>query len=230
MRARHPTGGMRCARPQRTFENARASSFFPQLARAVVDATSMIVRHDWIPSECASSDYPLPGGSPAANTNDLQPPGAKTSGIADTIALGRRVLELAAQLSPPSEGNGQKPPSFRLIAKQLAVPKGASSVWRAAAIYRLAERYPELHGYQHLGVGHLAVLLCLRGPLQLALLRKAERLRWSRRKLEAKVKRILEEKAQGADALGSLLDELGAEDGAPSPVSAGAEVAALDEE
>lgn len=173
----------------------------------------MIVRHDWIPSECASSDYPLPGGSPAANTNDLQTPGAKSSGIAETIALGRRVLELAAQLAPASEGNGQKPPSFRLIAKQLAVPKGASSVWRAAAIYRLAERHPELHGYQHLGVGHLAVLLCLRGPLQLALLRKAERLRWSRRKLEAKVKRILEEKAQGTDALGTLLEELGAEEG-----------------
>jgi hypothetical protein len=190
----------------------------------------MIVRHDWIPSECASSDYPLPGGSPAANTNDLQPTGAKPSGIAETIALGRRVLELAAQLSPGSEGDGRKPPSFRLIAKQLAVPKGASSVWRAAAIYRLAERYPELHGYQHLGVGHLAVLLCLRGPLQLALLRKAERLRWSRRKLEAKVKRILEEKAQGADTLGPLLDELGAEEGSRSPDDAGAEAVALNDE
>lgn len=209
----------------------RASAFFSQLARQAVDATSMIVRHDWIPSECASSDYPLPGGSPAANTNDLQLPGAKPSGIAETIALGRRVLELAAQLSPAADGNGngQKPPSFRLIAKQLAVPKGASSVWRAAAIYRLAERYPELHGYQHLGVGHLAVLLCLRGPLQLALLRKAERLRWSRRKLEAKVKRILEEKAQGTDTLGPLLEELGADESSREQAHGESAAAALDD-
>jgi hypothetical protein len=126
--------------------------------------------------------------------------------LAETIDLGRRVLELADKLRNPSS----RSPSFRLLAKQLGAPKGASSVWRAAAIYRLAERYPELHGYEHLGVGHLAVLLSLRGPLQLALLRKAERMRWSRRKLEARVKHVLEAEARGVDSLAPLLAELDA--------------------
>jgi len=57
------------------------------------------------------------------------------------------------------------------------------------------------------GVGHLAVLLSLRGPLQLALLRRAERMGWSRRKLEAKVKRIREGASTGMDS--ALLAELG---------------------
>ena len=46
----------------------------------------------------------------------------------------------------------------------------------------------------------------------LALLRKAERMRWSRRKLEAKVKRITEDKARGLDTLGPLLAELDGQD------------------
>jgi hypothetical protein len=108
--------------------------------------------------------------------------------LAKTIELGRRVLELASKLGATTDG--RRTPSFRLIAKQLDGPRGASSVWRAAAIYRLAERYPELYGYRHLGVGHLAVLLALRGPVQIELLRQAESQRWSRRKLEAKVRRI----------------------------------------
>jgi hypothetical protein len=186
---------------------------------AAVDATSMTVRHDWMASDCASPDYSLPGGRPAANTNDLQRPAAKASGIAETIELGRRVLELAHQLQANAAADRAKTPSFRLLAKRLAVPKGASSVWRAAAIYRLAERYPELHGYRHLGVGHLAVLLCLRGPVQLALLRRAERLRWSRRKLEAKVKRVLEDMAQGLDTLGPLSDELETANGPSAPAA-----------
>jgi hypothetical protein len=124
--------------------------------------------------------------------------------LAKTIELGRRVLELAAKLGADAER--RRAPSFRLIAKQLDAPKGASSVWRAAAIYRLAERYPELYGYQHLGVGHLAVLLALRGPQQLELLRKAEHRRWSRRKLEAKVKRIMDGRSCPADGSASLYD------------------------
>jgi hypothetical protein len=114
--------------------------------------------------------------------------------LVKTIELGRRVVELAEKLG--TNADRRRAPSFRLIAKQLDGPKGASSVWRAAAIYRLAERYPELYGYRHLGVGHLAVLLALRGPVQLELLRKAERLRWSRRQLEANVRRIADGNAR----------------------------------
>jgi hypothetical protein len=165
----------------------------------------MTVRDDFFVSDCAGSSFAL--GSATTSENHLEPSRPlKASGIAETIDLGRRVLELADKLGTAAER--RRAPSFRLLAKQLVVPKGASSVWRAAAIYRLAERYPELYEYQHLGVGHLAVLLSLRGPVQLALLRKAERMRWSRRKLEAKVKRITEDRARGLDTLGPLLAEL----------------------
>jgi hypothetical protein len=140
------------------------------------------------------------------------PEGDRVQGsLAKTIELGRRVLQLADKLVGDA-ADRPRAPSFRLIATQLEIPRGASSVWRAAAIYRLAERYPELYGYEHLGVGHLAVLLAIRGPLQLALLRKAERLRWSRRKLETQVRRILDEQARGVDAVAPLLAELEAPD------------------
>jgi hypothetical protein len=163
----------------------------------------MTVHNDIFVSDGAVPGFPLAG---AGLSEKASTPRLKASSIAETIDLGRRVLELADKLG--SATDRRRAPSFRLLAKQLVVPKGASSVWRAAAIYRLAERYPELNGYQHLGVGHLAVLLSLRGPVQLALLRKAERMRWSRRKLEAKVKRIIEDSARGVDSLAPLLAEL----------------------
>jgi hypothetical protein len=165
----------------------------------------MTVRDDLFVSEYTTPSFPL-ASPPTAGSDPAPRRSLRASGIAETIDLGRRVLELADKLGTDAER--RRTPSFRLLAKQLVVPKGASSVWRAAAIYRLAERYPELHEYQHLGVGHLAVLLSLRGPMQLALLRKAERMRWSRRKLEAKVKRITEDRARGVDTLGPLLAEL----------------------
>lgn len=191
----------------------KQANFFPQPVRAASDAKTMTVRDDFFVSECAGSSFAL--GSATTSDNHLEPSRPlKASGIAETIDLGRRVLELADKLGTAADR--RRAPSFRLLAKQLVVPKGASSVWRAAAIYRLAERYPELYEYQHLGVGHLAVLLSLRGPVQLALLRKAERMRWSRRKLEAKVKRITEDRARGLDTLAPLLAELEADGGVGS--------------
>lgn len=171
---------------------------------------AMTVRDD-VASEPSEPSFPL-ASPPAAEKQPASHRPPKPSGIAETIELGRRILELAGKLG--TSADRRRAPSFRLLAKQLVIPKGASSVWRAAAIYRLAERYPELRTYQHLGVGHLAVLLSLRGPVQLALLRKAERMRWSRRKLEAKVKRISEENAQDLEALGPLLAELDENDDA----------------
>jgi hypothetical protein len=165
----------------------------------------MTARDDFFVSDCERRSFPLTTTTTSEN-HPAPPRIARASGIAETIDLGRRVLELAHQLGNTPER--RRAPSCRLLAKQLVVPKGASSVWRAAAIYRLAERYPELYEYQHLGVGHLAVLLSLRGPVQLALLRKAERMRWSRRKLEAKVKRIMEDRARGLDNVAPLLAEL----------------------
>ncbi|HWO10197.1 MAG TPA: hypothetical protein VNN80_11975 [Polyangiaceae bacterium] len=174
----------------------------------------MTVQTDIFLSDGAGPSFPLAGAGLSENALTPARP-SKASSITETIDLGRRVLELADKLG--SAADRRRAPSFRLLAKQLVVPKGASSVWRAAAIYRLAERYPELYGYQHLGVGHLAVLLSLRGPVQLALLRKAERMRWSRRKLEAKVKRIIEDNARGIDAVGPLLAELESDSGDLTP-------------
>jgi len=173
----------------------------------------MTVQNDIFVSDGAGPSFPLAGACLSEKAATPRP--LKASSITETIDLGRRVLELADKLG--SSTDRRRAPSFRLLAKQLVVPKGASSVWRAAAIYRLAERYPELNGYQHLGVGHLAVLLSLRGPVQLALLRKAERMRWSRRKLEAKVKRIIEGNARGIDAVGPLLAELESDCGELAP-------------
>jgi hypothetical protein len=127
--------------------------------------------------------------------------------LAKTIELGRRVLELADKLR--GDSGKERSPSFRIIAaQQLGATIGASSVWRAAAIYRLAQRFPELYQYEHVGVGHLSVLLSLREPLQPTLMRMAERLRWSRRQLESKVRRLAEERDKGLDPMVSLRAEL----------------------
>lgn len=117
------------------------------------------------------------------------------------------MTELAGELAQAA--GRRRAPSFRLIATQLEAPRGASSVWRAAAIYQLAQRHPELYEYRHLGVGHLAVLLGVRGELQVALMRQAEQRRWSRRQLEVIVRRLVEAERRGAEALGPGLVELG---------------------
>jgi hypothetical protein len=217
-----PTAGNRKATPGNrrgiaafTDDPSPALIFVRNWPRARPMRNAMTVRDDFFVSECAGPGFPLAGAT-IPSENQPAPRPLKASGIAETIDLGRRVLELADKLGTAADR--RRAPSFRLLAKQLVVPKGASSVWRAAAIYRLAERYPELYSYQHLGVGHLAVLLSLRGPVQLALLRKAERMRWSRRKLEAKVKRISEDKARGLDTLGPLLAELEERDSGTEPV------------
>ena len=159
---------------------------------------------DYVPESTGPSSSAGGGTPPAEGLDDI--PAAASLGLADTIELGRRAHELAEKLRSGSTER-RRPPSFRILAKQLGATQGVSSIWRAAAIYRLAQRYPELYTYRHVGVGHLAVLLSLRGPLQLALLRRAERMGWSRRKLEAKVKRLREGASTGMDS--ALLAELG---------------------
>ena len=82
-------------------------------------------------------------------------------------------------------------------------------MWRAAAIYRLSQRYPELNGYRHLGVAHVAALLRVEGPLQLQLLRLAERRRWSRRQVELKVRRFHVEPGSAGDLPAKMALEVG---------------------
>jgi hypothetical protein len=178
-----------------------------------MDPAMAIQDDDYVPesngpsSSAGGGAPPEPGVDlPALVDGPICGSATSTLGLADTIELGRRAHELAEKLRSGATER-RRPPSFRILAKQLGATQGVSSIWRAAAIYRLAQRYPELYTYRHVGVGHLAVLLSLRGPLQLALLRRAERMGWSRRKLEAKVKRIREGASTGIDS--ALLAELG---------------------
>lgn len=150
---------------------------------------------------------PLPGGH--------APTRRQSSGLREVIEMGRLVLYTAQRLAPhlsPEPGShnlpDDQPVSFRRLAKLNVLPMGASSMWRAAAIYRLAQKHPELYAYQHLGVAHLAPLLCLDGSLRLAVLRRAERRRWSRRRLEARLKLIARSEQQGLDPLHEYRDEL----------------------
>lgn len=109
--------------------------------------------------------------------------------MAPTLELGRRATELRQRLARSSEG-GAAASACRSIVEFGILPAGASTLWRALAIYRLACRHPELFHYQHLGVAHVSLLLRVRGPLQLALLRRAERRRWSRARLQNRLAAI----------------------------------------
>ncbi len=138
-------------------------------------------------------------------------PGGSPKGLAEIIETGRKIVEVLEETrrrAPPTRRGRRPVISFRHIADLGVFDMGASSMWRAAAIYRLAQQYPELYGYRHLGVAHLAAVLCLQGPLRLGVLRRAERLKWPRRRLQAQVKRILLEQAQGHDPLPEFASEL----------------------
>lgn len=115
-----------------------------------------------------------------------------------SIQLGERVAEMLAQnattvpsstpeaveLDPPTSSRA----SFRRLAGSEFSPYAASSLWRAYRIYCLAQQFPELHAYTHIGVAHASVALGLPLPQRIEYLRAAEQLRWSRRYLEAQVR------------------------------------------
>lgn len=99
--------------------------------------------------------------------------------------------------------------SFRRLAALKLLPWGASSMWRAAKIYALAQAHPELYEYKRLGVGHLAAMLALPPPLRLTILRRAEQCGWPRRKVEMRIRAIVQRKPQEqALLLTHYLDEL----------------------
>jgi hypothetical protein len=74
-------------------------------------------------------------------------------------------------------------------------------MWRALAIYELAKCHPELHGYKHLGVGHLSVMISLCPTVRLALMRQAEFRRLSKREIQRIVAQIRAAMARGLDPL-----------------------------
>lgn len=123
---------------------------------------------------------------PPANHDGVPP----ASRLARTLALGEHLSHLLG------EGNGamkgKKSPSIRQLAERLHSVIAPSSMWRAITIYQLSLKHPEMLEYTHLGVGHISVVLRFRGRLRLALMRKAEQQRWSRRRLQQVVRSIVE--------------------------------------
>jgi hypothetical protein len=140
---------------------------------------------------CATSPGDVTASSPAGGAA-----ASRASKLAETLELGRKVFEMV-EVERRELGAARRALPIRVIAERLDAAPGTSSVWRALAIHRLAERYPELRDYRHVGVGHVSVLLAVPAPLQLDLLRYAEGLRWSRRKLEDAV-RCLRERGERA--------------------------------
>ncbi len=128
------------------------------------------------------------------------PPGR--SRLAPTLALGEHLLQLLRESGEVDRNlRGPKDTSFRKLAERLDSVIGASSMWRAVVIFELSLEHPELAHYKHLGVAHVSVLLRFRGRLRLALMRKAEALRWSRRRLQREARAIVDSEATEEVAL-----------------------------
>lgn len=79
---------------------------------------------------------------------------------------------------------GRKCQSLRRLAEVPGLSMSASSLWRAVAVYELSLRFPELVNYEHVGVGHISVVLGLPAPHIFDLLRQAEAEHWTKRKLQ----------------------------------------------
>lgn len=162
-------------------------------------------------SSCTSAET-SPQSSRAASGRP-----ADTGSLLTTIEMGRRSIEMATKLAQYlAQGQAAEniePVSFRRVAQLRLLPWGASSMWRAARIYQLAQKHPELYSYKHLRVAHISPIICLKGPIRIAVLRRAERRRWSRRRVEARVKAILASQeaavvASGPHSLSDYLVEL----------------------
>lgn len=146
------------------------------------------------------------------------PASTASSRLGPALALGRRVAELRSYLAGTGPATN---PSCRRLVELGVLPGGASSMWRALAIYRLACLHPELCRYEHLGVAHVALLLKVPAPLQLALLRRAERKRWSRSQLQHRLHAIASQCARGEDPLAQFAEELAESGASPSLPGAG---------
>lgn len=125
----------------------------------------------------------------------------KTS-LTKTLVLGEHLKGLLAESGVTERrmrGTGAN--SIRNLARRLGHVVAISTMWRALTIYELAEQYPEVWHYKHIGIGHLSVLLGVRGPARLALMRRAEQLRLSKRTLEREATAIRSAEARGLDPL-----------------------------
>ncbi|MEN9581848.1 MAG: hypothetical protein RJA70_4857 [Pseudomonadota bacterium] len=95
---------------------------------------------------------------------------------------------------------GKKCQSLRRLAAHPSLTMSVSSLWRAVAVYELSLRFPELVHYEHVGVGHISVVLGLPAPHIFQLLRTAETERWTKRKLQ-KVATETRQQQRGASDL-----------------------------
>lgn len=125
---------------------------------------------------------------PAPSRSESRP---AVPSLRKSIELGERLVALLEERGDfDLKRRGPKPNSLRALSIHLRGVIPLSSMWRAIAIFQLAQMHPELGRYRHLGVAHLSVLLGLKGPLRLGLLRKAEIECWSRRRLQLAAREI----------------------------------------
>ena len=82
---------------------------------------------------------------------------------------------------------GRKHQSLRKIARLRDIPN--STLSRAVGVYLLFLSHPELHGYSHVRLCHVAMTLGLDAESRAAFLQKIEKGRWSRAQLARAMKK-----------------------------------------
>lgn len=80
--------------------------------------------------------------------------------------------------------------SLRDLSDELGGRLSSATLWRAASIYVLGRRAPELLAAKHLRLSHLYAVLDLPRDHQLELLQRAERERWTSERLKQESPRV----------------------------------------
>jgi hypothetical protein len=109
--------------------------------------------------------------------------------IAEANEVGRIVVEeYYGGVTGFHEGRGRG--SLRELSDELAGRLSSATLWRAASIYVLGRRAPELLLARHLRLSHLYAVLDLPRDSQLELLQRAERERWTSERLKQESPRL----------------------------------------
>lgn len=98
-------------------------------------------------------------------------------------------------------------PPLKELAEDLGTRLSTPTLWRAVSVYLLAARWPALLESRHLRVSHVYAVLDLEPRDQTRLLRKAERLLWTRHELVAEAAPLKPKKRASAQREGSYRPE-----------------------
>ncbi len=136
--------------------------------------------------------------------------------IQDAYDVGRALVEGfhgGDEAAFRSRKRSQHP--LREIVEQLGGRPSIATLWRAASVYVLAERWPALLQAEHLRLSHVYSVLDLAPRQQVRLLDQAERKHWSRQLLLSKAtrhkrrRRSAPHRADTAAGLRSTLSKVG---------------------